>query len=156
MRIKAAGSSAPGLSVGTLIAVRETGTGNWVLGIVRRHNRSATAVDAGIAIIAREVSVVAFNVKRQAREDMSIVVDGIDVSTIGTRFDGLYLPPPSRPDKPIKAKTLIIPTTEFAAGRHLVVITSHAVYTVAPKKAIEQGADWTWATMEVVAEAGRT
>ena len=50
-------------------------------------------------------------------EDSGFVVNGIDVSTIGARFDGLYLPPPSRPDKPLAVKTLIVPTAEYTEGR---------------------------------------
>ena len=62
---------------------------------------------------------------------MGFVVNGIDVSTIGARFDGLYLPPPSRPDKPLAVKTLIVPTQEYAEGRNVLLTTGRSVYTVA-------------------------
>ena len=52
--------------------------------------------------------------KRESKEDMGFVVDGVDVSTIGARFDALYLPPPSRPDKPLMVKSIIVPTAEYA------------------------------------------
>src|SRR6185369_11418110 len=108
MRIKSSGTVGQAAALGTLVAVREQGATNWALGIVRRLNRSNAEVDIGISIIAHKLAVVTLNVKRQAREDMSIVVDGIDVSTLGERIDGLYLPPPSRPGKPIVAKSVVI------------------------------------------------
>ena len=62
---------------------------------------------------------------------MGFVVDGIDVSTMGARFHGLYLPPPSRPDKPLAVKTLIVPTQEYSEGRSVMLTTGRSVYTVA-------------------------
>ena len=59
--------------------------------------------------------------KRDPKEDLGFVVNGIDMSTIGARFEGLYLPPPSRPDKPLSVKTLIVPTSEYADGRHVIL-----------------------------------
>ena len=47
---------------------------------------------------------------------MSVVVDGIDVSTMGTRFDGLYLMPPSRLDTRLAMRTLIVPASEHFEG----------------------------------------
>jgi hypothetical protein len=83
------------------------------------------------------------------------VVDGDDVSVIGTRFDGLYLPPPSRPENPVSAKTLVIPTSEYAHGRNVMLITARAVYTVALRKPVEQRPEWTWAAMEIVSKTPR-
>ena len=50
---------------------------------------------------------------------------------MGARFDGLYLPPPSRPDKPLAVKTLIVPTSEYSEGRSVILTTGRSVYTVA-------------------------
>ena len=61
---------------------------------------------------------------------MGFVVNGIDVSTMGARFEALYLPPPSRPDKPLAVKTLIVPTSEYAEGRNVILTTGRSVYTV--------------------------
>jgi hypothetical protein len=60
-----------------------------------------------------------------------MVVNGVDVSMMGSRFDALYLPPPSRPEKPLTVKTLIVPTSEYADGRNLILTTGHSVYTIA-------------------------
>ena len=81
---------------------------------------------------------------------MGFVVDGIDVSTMGARFHGLYLPPPSRPDKPLAVKTLIVPTQEYAEGRNVILTTGRSVYTVALRHLVEQRADWSWAAIQIV------
>ena len=52
---------------------------------------------------------------------MGIVVNGIDASMMGPRVEGLYLPPPSRPDKPLVVKTVIVPTQEYAEGRKMIL-----------------------------------
>jgi len=101
------------------------------------------------------VIAVALHAKRQAREDMGFIVDGVDVSTIGERFDGLYLPPPSRPDRPLAAKTLVIPTSEYGAGRNIILITTRTVYTVALREPLERHPDWTWAAIDIVNRTAR-
>jgi hypothetical protein len=45
---------------------------------------------------------------------------------MGARFHGLYLPPPSRPDKPLAVKTLIIPTQEYSEGRSVMLTTGRS------------------------------
>ena len=69
--------------------------------------------EAGVNIIAERMVAVTLAAKRRASEDMGYVVNGVDTSTIGDRFEGLYLPPPSRPDKPLSMKTVIVPTSEY-------------------------------------------
>jgi hypothetical protein len=77
------------------------------------------------------------------------------VSTIGARFDGLYLPPPSRPDKPLAVKTLIVPTSEYSEGRQLVLHTGRSVYTIALRQLVEQRAEWSWASIQIVSKVPR-
>ena len=86
----------------------------------------------------------------KAKEDLGIIVNGIDVSTMGARFDGLYLPPPSRPDKPLAVKTLIVPTSEYVEGRNVILTTGRSVYTVALRQLVEQRAEWSWAAIQIV------
>ena len=108
-----------------------------------------------MSIIASRAIAVALHAKRQAREDMGFIVDGVDVSTVGERFDGLYLPPPSRPERPLAARTLVVPTSEYAAGRNVILITTRTVYTVALREALERHPDWTWAAIDIVDRAAR-
>ena len=91
----------------------------------------------------------------QPKEDMGIVVNGVDVSTMGARFDALYLPPPSRPDKPLAVKTLIVPTSEYAEGRNVILTTGRSVYTIALRHLVEQRADWSWAAFQIIEKKPR-
>jgi len=156
LRIAASGGIGQALTLGALVAVRQSDLTDWVLGVVRRLNKvSNDEVEAGMSIIADRVVPVTLHAVRQAKDDMGFVVDGIDVSTMGARFHGLYLPPPSRPDKPLAVKTLIVPTQEYSEGRHVMLTTGRSVYTVALRHLVEQRADWSWAAIQIVEKKSR-
>jgi hypothetical protein len=156
LRIVAPSAIALGLALGMLIAVREPRDDAWALGIVRRLARpTLERIEAGVAIIAARILGVALHAKRQPRDDMGFIVDGVDVSTIGERFDGIYLPPAARPDHPLATKTMIVPTSEYGDGQQIIVITARAVYTVALREALERHPEWTWAAIEIVERASR-
>jgi hypothetical protein len=151
LRIAASGGIGQSLALGTLVAVRQSDITDWVLGVVRRLNKvSNDEVEAGVSIIAERLVPVVLHAKREAREDLGMIVNGIDVSTMGARFDGLYLPPPSRPDKPLAVKTLIVPTSEYIEGRNIILTTGRSVYTVALRQLVEQRADWSWVAIQIV------
>jgi hypothetical protein len=156
LRIAASGGIGQSLTLGALVAVRQSDVSDWVLGVVRRLNKlSNDEVEAGVSIIAERVVALALAARRGPREDTGIVVDGFDISTIGARFDGLYLPPPSRPDKPLAVKTLIVPTAEYSEGRKLILTTGRSVYTVALRHLVEQRAEWSWAAIQIVDKHAR-
>jgi len=151
LRISASGGIGQSLALGALVVVRQTDVSDWVLGVVRRLNKVSTEeVEAGVSIIAERIVPVTLHSKREPKDDMGFVVNGIDVSTMGARLDGLYLPPPSRPDKPLSVKTLIVPTQEYAEGRSVILTTGRSVYTVALRQLVEQRADWSWAAIQIV------
>jgi hypothetical protein len=151
LRLVASAALGQNLALGMLVAVGEPYDQSWTLGVVRRVARPVPEnIEAGVSIIASRAVAVALHAKRQAREDMGFVVDGVDVSTVGERFDGLYLPPPSRPDRPLGVKTLVVPATEYVQGRRIILITPRTVYTVALGEALEHHTDWIWATMDIV------
>ena len=151
LRIAASGGIGQALALGALVSIRQSDLSDWVLGVVRRLNKVSTEdAEAGVSIIAERVVPVVLHARRDPREDSGIVVNGIDVSTIGARFDGLYLPPPSRPDKPLAVKTLIVPTAEYTEGRQLVLQTGRSVYTVALRQLVEQRSEWSWAAIQIV------
>ena len=151
LRIAASGGIGQSLALGALVAVRQSDITDWVLGVVRRLNKvSNDEVEAGVSIIAERLVPVVLHAKREAKEDLGIIVNGIDVSTMGARFDGLYLPPPSRPDKPLAVKTLIVPTSEYVEGRNVILTTGRSVYTVALRQLVEQRAEWSWAAIQIV------
>ncbi len=156
LRIAASGGIGQALTLGALVAVRQSDLTDWVLGVVRRLNKvNNDEVEAGMSIIADRMVPVTLHAVRQPKDDMGFVVDGIDVSTIGARFHGLYLPPPSRPDKPLAVKTLIVPTQEYTEGRNVILTTGRSIYTVALRQLVEQRADWSWATIQIVEKKSR-
>ncbi|MEP6998678.1 MAG: hypothetical protein ABI900_13585, partial [Betaproteobacteria bacterium] len=144
LRIAATGGIGQSLTLGALVAVRQSNIAGWLLGVVRRLNKvSNEEVEAGVNIIAERVVAVTLAAKRRANEDMGYVInDGLDMSTMGERFEGLYLPPPSRPDKPLAMKTIIVPTSEYAEGRNVLLTTARSVYTVSMRHLVEQRPDW--------------
>jgi len=151
LRIAASGGIGQSLALGGLVAVRQSDVSDWVLGVVRRLNKvSNEDVEAGVSLIAERVVPVVLHAKRDPKADLGFVVNGIDMSTIGARFEGLYLPPPSRPDKPLSVKTLIVPTSEYADGRQVILTTDRSVYTVALKNLVEQRSEWSWAAIQIV------
>ena len=89
------------------------------------------------------------------RDRHAFVVNGIDISTMGARFDGIYLPPPSRPDKPLAVKTLIVPTQEYAEGRQVLLTTGRSLYTMVLRHLVEQRADWSWAAIQILEKKPR-
>jgi hypothetical protein len=156
LRISAAGGIGQSLMLGALVAVRQSDLSDWVLGVVRRLNKvSNDEVEAGVSIIAERIVPVTLNTKREAKDDLGFVVNGIDISTMGARFDGIYLPPPSRPDKPLSVKTLIVPTQEYAEGRHVLLTTGRSLYTIVLRHLVEQRADWSWAAIQIVEKKPR-
>jgi hypothetical protein len=156
LRISATGGIGQSLTLGALVAVRQSDVDSWLLGVVRRLNKvSNEEVEAGVNIIAERMVAVTLAAKRRAQEEMGYVVNGIDMSTIGERFEGLYLPPPSRPDKPLMMKTVIVPTSEYAEGRNVILATANSVYTVSLRHLVEQRPDWSWATIQIVDKKAR-
>lgn len=151
LRIAASGGVGQSLVLGALIAVRQTDAADWVLGAVRRLTKmSNDEVEAGVSILADRAVPVTLHAKRVAKDELGMVVNGFDVSTMGARFDALYLPPPSRLERPLTVKTLIIPTSEYADGRNVLLTTGRSVYTIALRHLVEQRAEWSWAAFQIL------
>ena len=151
LRICAGAGVGQTLTLGALVAVRQNDVSRWLLGVVRRVNKlSQDEVEAGVSLIAERVVAVSLHAKREVKQGLGIVVNGFDSSTLGPRFDGLYLPPPSRPDKPLLVKTVVVPTPEYSEGRKLMLMTGHSIYTIALRQLVEQRADWSWAAIQII------
>ena len=156
LRIAASGGIGQSLALGALVAVRQSDVSDWVLGVVRRLNKvSNDEVEAGVSIIAERFVPVTLHTRRDPRDDLGFVVNGVDVASIGSRFDSLYLPPPSRPDKPLAVKTLIVPTSEYSDGRSVILMTGRSTYTVAMRHLVEQRAEWSWTTIQILEKKAR-
>jgi hypothetical protein len=52
-------------------------------------------------------------------------------------------------------KTVIVPTSEYAEGRNVILTTTHSVYTVSLRHLVEQRPDWSWATIQIVEKKSR-
>jgi hypothetical protein len=156
LRICATGGVGQTLMLGALVAVRQSDASSWLLGVVRRLNKlNNEDVEAGVSLIAERVLSVTLYAKREVKQELGIVVNGLDASKMGPRFEGLYLPPPSRPDKPLVVKTLIVPTQEYAEGRKVILMTGRSIYTVALRQLVEQRADWSWTAIQVIEKQAR-
>ena len=156
LRICASGGIGQTLMLGALVAVRQADVSHWLLGVVRRLNKlSIEDVEAGVSLIAERAVAVTLYAKRETKQELGIVVNGFDASMLGPRIDALYLPPPSRPDKPLVVKTLIVPTTEYAEGRKVVLMTTRSIYTIVLRQLVEQRADWSWAAIQIVEKQPR-
>lgn len=157
LRIAAGGGIGQSLTLGALVAVQQADLGDWVLGVVRRLNRVSTEEsEAGLSVIAERIVPVTLNARREGNSELGMEVNGLDMSTVGARFDGLYLPPPSRPDNPLMVKSLIVPSSEYVDGRNIMLTTGRSVYTVALRTLIEQRADWTWCAIQIVEKKPRS
>jgi len=157
LRIYASSGAGQALLLGALTAVRQSDGTGWVLGVVRRLNKLSTdEVEGGVSLIAERVVPITLYAKREAKEGMGgILVNGFDESMLGPKIEGLYLPPPSRPDKPLVVKTVVIPTYEYAEGRRVILMTDRSVYTVALRQLVEQRVDWSWAAIQIVEKHAR-
>jgi hypothetical protein len=154
LRIYAGSGVGQSLTLGALVAVRQSDLSGWVLGVVRRLNKLSTdEVEAGVSLIAERVVPVSLNAKREVKQDMGIVVNGFDASLLGPKIDGLSAA--VRPDKPLVVKTLIIPTHEYAEGRKIILTTGRSIYTVAMRQLVEQRADWSWTAISIVEKLAR-
>jgi hypothetical protein len=155
-RISAPGGVGKGLALGALVAMRRADGDDWMLGVVNRlARRTHRDIEAGMALIADRVVPVTLYARRQAPAEMSFVVDGIDMSTMGARFDGLFPRPPSRLGTRLRMRTLIIPASEHFEGRSVILATARSNYAVTLGHAIDQRADWSWVTIRVSGKASR-
>jgi cyclic-di-GMP-binding protein len=150
LRIITQGEAGRTLALGALVTVRQSDVSKWRLGVVRRINRlSADEVEAGISLIAERFDAITLYAKRPDEAD-SAVPAGPSGTALGPRIEGLYLPPPSRPHKPIFAKTVIVPNQEYVEGREVILTTPRSIYTVAMHQIVEQRNEWSWVTIKII------
>jgi hypothetical protein len=153
-RISAPVGADHGLALGALVGLWTEDINACRLGVVRRLARNANdGLDAGIAVIADQVVAVSLHSRRNAQDDLGFVVDGVDISTLGTRFPGLYLKPSAALADAPQLRTLIIPTAEHVEGRNLLLATAKSIYAVTLSRLIDQRADWSWVTIQIAARA---
>jgi hypothetical protein len=150
LRIFTQGEAGRMLTLGALVCVRQSDTSKWRLAVVRRINRlSSDAVEAGVSLIAERFEAITLYAKRTGGTDAGSGTGDSD-PTGGQRIEGLYLPPPSRPHKPLIAKTVLVPSQEYAEGREVLLTTPRSIYTVVMRQLVEQRNEWSWVAIRIV------
>jgi hypothetical protein len=130
---------------GLLIAHREDRMGPWTVGVVRRLNRLiGNNVEIGVEIIGR-------NPQRIVLLSCAAGSDGSDMSDAQPdRFIGLFLPEGSGPAKSIK--TLLMPSSEYAHGRVMTMLSTSKETAIRLREPLEQQADFVRAAYEAINE----
>lgn len=144
LRLQASGGAGQRIAVGTLLAISRLPSGGSMVGVVRRvRHVFHDLVEVGVSILTRRVVAATLHIEQRAREDMHVLVDGVDVSAIGAVFRGLYIPPAQRSDR-MPLGTLIVPTAHHDIGRRAVMAAGDEVQRLILREPIEQHTDWTW------------
>ncbi|MEP7275448.1 MAG: hypothetical protein ABI812_03775 [Betaproteobacteria bacterium] len=146
-RLIAPAASAGTFAIGTLVAIRSSGRKEWTLGVVRRLKRpTADRTEVGLQRIASEIAGVDLvEQRRNAETDYSVDGDGGMIS--GRSFIALFLVLRKR-DGTSAAQSLMLPVSEYHAGKRLTLVMSKGIYRVVLGGAIEQHPDWVWTAVE--------
>ena len=146
-KLIAPAASAGTFSIGTLVAIRPFGKKDWTLGVVRRLKRpTADNTEVGFQRIASEISGVDLvEQRRSAETDYSVDGDGGMIS--GRSFVALFLVLRKRDGTPA-AQSLMLPVSEYHAGKRLTLVMSKGIFRVVLGGAIEQHPDWVWTAVE--------
>ncbi|WP_432720152.1 hypothetical protein R0381_003402 [Jeongeupia wiesaeckerbachi] len=133
---------------GALIGMRTGENDNWRVCIVRRLNRLRDEqLSAGIQILS--ATPVAVSVK--AEDDENAQINLSDVAFHSTEFPmlrvGLYIPHLQGGNS---INTLMLHASEYASNRLYSVKARDRGFTVKLGAVIEKGADWVWASVQVV------
>lgn len=150
VRILSRAGEAQKLQAGALVALRDGGDMRWQAGIVRRvRRRTGEFTELGVERISRH-ALLGRGAPPGVR-DAGYSVDGIDVSVGNACFPVLYLPP--RDDgHSAPMHSVILPASEFAPGRSIVLGIDGASRNILLNAPLEQHEDWVWAGLELAAE----
>ena len=147
-RIVSTTKRAAQLQLGALLTfLRETDS-RWSVSIIRRlKRRTADHTDLGLEIIADNAILVMPEpiVPKSPAE-------ALGPPKKGKRFDALYLPPQQNPAMP-PVYSLVLPLSEYSAGRVLSMTLEARPRVIRLAVAIEHDKDWVWSTFEAVSPA---
>lgn len=147
-RIVSTTKRAAHLQLGALLAfLRETDS-RWSISIIRRlKRRTADHTDLGLEVIAdNAILVMPEPVVPKATADV------VGAPKKGARFDALYLPPQQHATMP-PVYSLVLPLSEYSAGRMLSMSLEGQPRVIRLAVAIEHDKDWVWSTFEAVSPA---
>jgi hypothetical protein len=122
---------------GSLMALRDCETTPWTVAVVRWFRRlMVDHVEIGVEYLGRRPRYIKVVADRHRQE----VANGSPDRTAKC-FAALYLPPSeSNPNMPIK--TLLLPASEFRAGREMTLLSSSATFRVRLSEPIQQQAEF--------------
>ncbi|MEO8133465.1 MAG: hypothetical protein ABI831_05790 [Betaproteobacteria bacterium] len=149
-RIVSTTRQAAQIQLGALVTIlRETDT-RWRVAIVRRlKRRTAEHTELGLEIIAdNSILVMPEPVLTTANKD------ALGRTIEGKRFDALYLPP-TQSTTMAPVYSLVLPVSEYVAGRLLAMTLEGQPRVIRLAVAIEHHKDWVWSTFEAAAPAAR-
>jgi hypothetical protein len=133
---------------GSLIAVRDSETGPWIVSVVRWFRRlMVDYVEIGVEYLGREPRFV----KMVANDDGDPAIAGA-AERSSKCFAALYLPPSMKqPNMPIK--TLLFPARDFRIGSDVTLLSSNATYTMRLSEPIQQQFEYVWTSFAVIDKA---
>jgi hypothetical protein len=150
-RIVSTTKQAAALQLGALLTVLRETDERWRVAVIRRlKRRTAEHTELGIEVIAENSLLVM--PEPVVMRDSGYSVNGIDVSAKGKRFDALYLPPQDSTTTPVYS--IVLPVSEYTAGRLLTMTLEGENRVIRLAVAIEYNKDWVWSTFDVVGTQG--
>jgi hypothetical protein len=131
---------------GVLMAFRQDASAPWMVGVVRRFDKSAgDRADIGVEYMGRSPRGVKISIvtASDARSATSSDNPGVSIAAI-------YLPESARhPVMPIK--TLVLPVRRYAPDDRLTLRSTSALYTIQLKEPIDEQSDFIWTPFEIIA-----
>jgi cyclic-di-GMP-binding protein len=145
-RLIAPMQAASGFPVGTLVAIRPHDESQWTLGIVRRMRRhTSERTEIGLQMVASTLAGVDLVEQRRSAET-DYLVDGEEGIINGRSFIALFLTLKKRDETSVQS--LIVPASEYHAGKRLTLVTAKSIYRVVLGGPIEQQPEWVWTAVE--------
>jgi len=121
----------------------------WRVAVIRRlRRRTADHTELGLEVLADSSTLVM--PEPVVMRDAGYSVNGIDVSSKGKRFDGLFLPPQQKAGT-TPVYSIVVPATEYASGKLLTLALEGENKLIRLAVPIEYNRDWVWTTFELVA-----
>jgi hypothetical protein len=111
---------------------------------MRRQTSDRTEI--GMRIIATTIAGVDL-VEQRRNPETHYSVDGDTGMMTGRSFVALFLVLHKR-EGDAGVQSLMVPVSEYQAGKRLTLVTSKAIYRVVLGGPIEQHADWVWTAVE--------
>jgi hypothetical protein len=146
-RLIAPMQAANAFPIGTLVAIRPHQEAMWTLGIVRRMRRhTSERTEIGMQTVASTLAGVDLVEQRRSSET-DYLVDGEEGIINGRSFVALFLTLKMRAAEP-GVQSLIVPASEYHAGKRLTLVTAKSIYRVVLGGPIEHQPEWVWTAVE--------